>query len=198
MHTIAAVAFIPYALVVRSNENENTGVTVQKTLLRAFGFAILGFAGYSIIMAIATRMFPAYAYYFSNSQWSDFNYNAALFNTLISVVFALAGACVFRNKELNNTQRFAAIMIGFSIIFNVLSMRMEIWNRLAGMFGIYTNLLWVSEFPSEIQNVKNRWILNSCIILFALAYMLIVLIFALNGRRLFHIWCDDKTFTEPG
>ena len=177
MHTIAAVAFIPYALVVRSNENENTGVTVQKTLLRAFGFAVLGFAGYSIIMAIATRLFPAYAYYFSNSQWSDSNYNAALFNTLISVVFALAGACVFRNKELNNIQRFSAIMIGFSIIFNVLSMRMEIWNRLAGMFGIYTNLLWVSEFSSEIQNVKNRWILNSCIILFALAYMLIVLIF---------------------
>lgn len=178
MHTIAVVAFVPYALVVRSNNNEeDTNLTVGKTLLRAFGFAIAGFAGYSVIMAIAVRLFPTYAYYFSNSRWSDSNYNAALFNTLISVVFALAGACVFKNKKLNNTQRFAAIMIGFSIIFNVLSMRMEIWNRLAGMFGIYTNLLWASEFTSEIDSVKNRWILNSCIILFALAYMLIVLIF---------------------
>ena len=148
-----------------------------KALLRAGGLAIIGFAGYSIIMAIAMRLFPSYAYYFNNSRWSDSNYNAALFNTLISAVFAIAGACVFGNKKLNNTQRFAAIMIGFSIIFNVLSMRMEIWNRLAGMFGIYTNLLWVSEFSSEIQSVKNRWILNSCIILFALAYMLIVLIY---------------------
>ena len=100
-----------------------------------------------------------------------------LFAVLISVVFALAGACVFRSKELNSTQRFAAIMIGFSIVFNVLSMRMEIWSRIAGMFSIYTYLLWVPEFTSEIHSVRNRWILNSSIALLALAYMLIVLIF---------------------
>ena len=177
VHTIALVAFVPYALIVRSkNTSEDTSLTVGKALLRSFALAAIGFIGYSLIMRVVSFLFPQYAYYFS-STWSDANYNASLFAVLISVVFALAGACVFRSKELNSTQRFAAIMIGFSIVFNVLSMRMEIWSRIAGMFSIYTYLLWVPEFTSEIHSVRNRWILNSSIALLALAYMLIVLIF---------------------
>lgn len=178
MHNIAIVAFIPYALIVRSNGNkEKTDLTAKKALLQAFGLAMIGFAGYSLIMNVTVRIFPAYAHYFSGSRWSDVNYNASLFNTLIAVVFASAGMVIFRNKPLNNTQRFAAIMLGLSIVFNVLSMRMEIWNRIAGMFSIYTYLLWVPEFISKIRGIRNRWILKTSIFMFALAYMLIVLIF---------------------
>ena len=178
IHTVAFILFVPYVLVIRRNNDHDgdTSLTVEKALLRTSVLALVCFVGYSIVMLVATRLFPSYARYF-NSRWSDSNYNAALFNTMISVVFAIAGAYIFGNKKLDVTQRFAAIMIGFSIVFNVLSMRMEIWSRLAGMFGIYTNLLWVSEFSSEIQDEKSRWILNGCVTLLALAYMLIILVF---------------------
>lgn len=177
VHTIALVAFVPYVLLLRGNNTlEDINLTVGKALLLSFALAIIGFVGYSLIMRIASLVFPQYAYYF-NSTWSDANYNASLFAVLISVVFALAGACIFKNKELNGTRRFAVIMIGFSIIFNVLSMRMEIWSRLTGVFSIYTYLLWVPEFTSEIDSIRNRRILNSCIAMFALAYMLVILIF---------------------
>lgn len=177
VHTIALAAFIPYVLILRSgSESEVTSLTMGKTLLRTFGLAVISFVGYSAILRFASALFPQYAHYFRGT-WSDANYNASLFAALISLVFAIAGACVFRGRLLNNTQRFAAIMIGLSIVFSVLSMRMEIWSRIAGMFNIYTYLLWVPEFTSEIRRTRNRWILNSCIFLFALAYMLIVLIF---------------------
>lgn len=177
MHGIAIVAFIPYALVVRNNnyETEETSLTVDKALLRALGLAAIAFAGYSLVMRLITMVFPRYAHYFTGT-WSDANYSASLLNTLIAFVFAIVGAVSFRNKKLSNIQRFAAIMLGFSIVFNVLSMRMEIWSRVARMFGIYTYLLWVPEFTSEIYSIKNRWILNSSIVLFALAHMLVILL----------------------
>ena len=117
-----------------------------------------------------------YVGYF-RGEWSDANYNASLFTTLIKLSFAIVGAIVFRNKKLNKNQRFAAIMLSLTIIFDVLSMRMEIWRRIAGMFGIYIYLLWVAEVTSEIHSAKNRVILNTAIVLFSAAYMLIVLVF---------------------
>ena len=120
---------------------------------------------YSVIMAVAIKLHTTYAGYF-RGEWSDANYNASLFTTLIKLSFAIVGAIVFRDKKLNKNQRFAAIMLSLTIIFDVLSMCMEIWGRIAGMFGIYIYLLWVAEVTSEIRSAKNRVILNTAIYCF--------------------------------
>ena len=177
IHTVAFIAYIPYILILfTKGEEAETSYTAQKILLRSIGLAIVGFVGYSIVMRIAVRLFPAYTYYFL-SVWGESNYNASLFNTLIAVVFAAAGGIVLKTATLNNIQRFATIMIGFSIVFYVLSMRMEIWNRIAGIFSIYTYLLWVPEFVSDISDLKNSIIVRLSIVIAAFFYMVIVLYF---------------------
>lgn len=177
-HTVAIVGVIPWILVIRSNseKEEYNCFTASKMLKNAIWIAGIAFVAYSVIMAVAIKLLPQYAGYF-RGEWSDANYNASLFNTLIQLSFAVVGAIVFRDKKLNKNQRFAAIMLSLTIIFDVLSMRMEIWGRIAGMFGIYTYLLWVPEITSEIHSAKNRVILNTAIVLFSAAYMLIVLVF---------------------
>ncbi len=135
------------------------------------------FIGYSAILTFCIKLLPKYAGYFVG-EWSDANYSASLFNTLIQLSFAIVGVIVFRNKKLNKNQKFAAMMRSLTIIFDVLSMRMEIWGgRIAGMFGIYTYLLWVPEITSEIRSAKNRVVVNTAILLFSAAYMLIVLVY---------------------
>lgn len=177
-HTVAIVGVIPWILVVRSNseKEEYNSFTARKMLKNTIWIAGIAFVAYSVIMAVTIKLLPQYAGYF-RGEWSDANYNASLFNTLIQLSFAVVGAIVFREKKLNKNQRFAAIMLSLTIIFDVLSMRMEIWGRIAGMFGIYTYLLWVPEVTSEIHSAKNRVILNTAIVLFSAAYMLIVLVF---------------------
>ena len=177
-HTVAIVGIIPWFLIVHSNsvKEEYNCFTASKMLKNTIWISGIAFVAYSVIMAVAIKLLPQYAGYF-RGEWSDANYNASLFNTLIQLSFAVVGAIVFRNKKLNKNQRFAAIMLSLTIIFDVLSMRMEIWGRIAGMFGIYTYLLWVSEVTSEIHSAKNRAILNTAIVLFSAAYMLIVLVF---------------------
>ena len=183
IHTISVVVFIPFIILIRGQgKAENANATAGRVFLMSIAISVIGFLGYSIVMFIAVKLFPMYAKYFSG-RWSDSNYFGSLFSALIAIVFALAGVFIFDNKQLNKTQRFAAIMIGFSIIFSVLSMRMEIWNRMAGMFSIYTFLLWVPEFTSEIQKIEYRWIVNGTVFFSSLAYMLVVLIFRPEWTR---------------
>lgn len=172
------MGFIPWILIVYSEAkiDEYSSFTAGKMLKNTLIIAGISFILYSVIMALTIKILPQYAGYFKG-EWSDSNYNASLFNTLIQLVFAVVGVIVFRNEELNKNQKFAAIMLSLTIILDVLSMRMEIWGRIAGMFGIYTYLLWVPEVASEIYSAKNRVILNTAIILFSAAYMLIVLVF---------------------
>lgn len=177
-HTVAIMGFIPWILIVYSEAkiDEYSSFTAGKMLKNTLIIAGISFILYSVIMALTIKILPQYAGYFKG-EWSDSNYNASLFNTLIQLVFAVVGVIVFRNEELNKNQKFAAVMLSLTIIFDVLSMKMEIWGRIAGMFGIYTYLLWVPEVTSEIYSAKNRVILNTAIILFSAAYMLIVLVF---------------------
>ena len=67
-------------------------------------------------------------------------------------------------------------MLSLSIVFLVLSMRMEIWGRVTGMFSIYALVIWVPEFLNEIKLYSNRWIVETAVVLFSFAYMLIVLV----------------------
>ena len=73
-------------------------------------------------------------------------------------------------------------MLSLTIVFDVLSMRMEIWGRIAGMFSVYTYLLWVPEVTSEIHSAKNRVILNTANVLYSAAYMMIVLVCRRSAR----------------
>lgn len=177
-HTVAVVGVVPWILMIRSDNKGNrlNCITASKMLKSTIWIAGIAFIAYSVIMVVAVKLFPQYAGYFKG-EWSDANYNASLFNTLIQLSFSIVGAIVFRNKKLNKNQRFAVIMLSLTIVFDVLSMRMEIWGRIAGMFSIYTYLLWVPEFTSEIYSVKNRTLLNVAIVLFSAAYMLTVLVF---------------------
>ena len=167
-HTIAIVGVIPWILVVLSNSDKKAfhSFTASKMLKITLLISGIAFVVYPIIMVVAAKLLPPYYAAYLEGEWSDSNYNASLFNTLIQLAFAIVGVIVFRN-----------IMLSLTIFFEVLSMRMEIWGRIAGFFSIYTNLLWASEVTAEIQSTKIRRILNTTIVLCSAAYMLIVLIF---------------------
>lgn len=178
-HTIAIVGVIPWILVVLSNSDKKAfhSFTASKMLKITLLISGIAFVVFPIIMVVAAKLLPPYYAAYLEGEWSDSNYNASLFNTLIQLAFAIVGVIVFKNKELNKEQRFAAIMLSLTIFFEVLSMRMEIWGRIAGFFSIYTDLLWASEVTAEIQSTKIRRILNTTIVLCSAAYMLIVLTF---------------------
>lgn len=187
-HTVAYIGFLPYILVIQSNrdkpqkparrhEKVRTGeVTAYRMLGYTSIIACIAFAGYSFIMFLVEIILPDYAHYFFG-EWSDVNYNASLFNTLIQLTFALVGAVIFGKRALDKSQRMAAIMLALSIIFYALSMRMEIWERVAGLFGIYTYLIWAPAFTSEIYKAQERFLVNTAIVAFSAAYMLIVLVY---------------------
>lgn len=176
-HTIAIIAFAPWGLLIRQGKNEDeSGLSIQSAVIRTLFVAVIVFMGYSIIMRVVIAILPAYTYYFYGT-WSDSNYFASLLNTLISIAFLFAGVIVLRGRKLKNIQRFSIIMLGFNIASLVLSMRMEIWGRLAGLFGIYVYLIWVPEFMHEIQLKSNRQIIECAITVFSFLYMVIVLVF---------------------
>lgn len=181
-HSGAGIAFIPYILLITSTLRMCFFSTAKKMLKVTIIVAVGSFIGYSLIMALASSIAPAYAGYFSGT-WSDSNYNAALFNTLIPLTFAIAGATILGDELLNRKQQFAAIMISFSIVFNTLSMRMEIWNRMAGMFNIYTYLLWTPEFVCRIKKAKSRGVILILIVTFSALYMWMVLTFRPEWSR---------------
>lgn len=182
-HTAAVVAFMPWFFLIRQGVNEDSSkLTMHNAIFNTLILAIFVYVGYSIIMMITARFFPFYASYFFGT-WSDPNYFASLLHTLMSLTFMSAGALVFRGKRITNIQRFAVIMLGFAIVFQVLSMRMEIWSRVSGFFNIYVSLLWVPEFLNEIHLRKNRIVTELAIVSFAFAYMLIILIFRPEWTR---------------
>lgn len=177
-HTAAFVGFIPWLLIIRYNRTsgEYKGFTVSNMLRKTILIAVGVFGAYSVVLIVAIKILPQYAGYFRGT-WSDANYNASLFNTLIQLTVAVVGAIVFKSKALNNPQRFAAIMLSLTIIFDTLSMRMEIWGRIAGMFSIYSYLLWIPEVTSEIHSARSRALLNTVVVFFSAAYMIIVLVY---------------------
>ena len=176
-HAIVVVAFVPWILMIRkgNNEDEST-LSIQWAVIRTILLAAIVFVAYSLFMRITIIIFPGYSNYFYGT-WSDSNYFASLLKTLISVVFLIVGAIVLRGRKLTYLQRFSIIMLGLNIVFHVLSMRMEIWGRIANLFEIYAYLIWVPEFLGEIQLKSNRWIIECAITGFSFLYMLVVLVF---------------------
>ncbi len=176
-HTIAILAFIPWVLNLRlERSDEESKMTTQFAVFYTLFIAIIVYSAYSLIMRLAMSFFPSYAHYFSGI-WSDSNYSASLLNTLMYLTFLVVGGIVLRGRRLTNVQRFSVIMLSLSIVFQVLSMRMEIWGRATGMFSIYALVIWVPEFLNEIKLLTNRWIVESTVVLSSLTYMLIVLIY---------------------
>ena len=176
-HTPSVVMMIPWVLLFRQGEvEEESKLTMQYAIARVALLSTIVFLGYSVVMHATTLFFPKYVSYFY-SEWSDSNYNAALFNTLIDIVFFSLWTVSLQKKRLTHLQRFSAIMVGFSIIFHVLSMRMEIWGRIAGYFSIYTYLIWTPETLSEFKLRTNRRLIRTAIVTLSLLYMIIVLVF---------------------
>ena len=174
-HSSSYVAFIPWLLMINHGEKEElTNLKIRIVIFRTFFIAVVLFVTYSLIMRITMAVLPVYSAYFQ-STWSDSNYFASLLKSLISMVFLICGAAILRKRRLTNLQRFSAIMLGLCIAFQVLSMRMEIWGRVVGFFEIYSFLLWIPEFLSELHLINNKRIIEGGIIGFSFLYMIIVL-----------------------
>ena len=174
---VALVCFVPYVMLVRESSEERTDITLRKRMFRSMMYALIAFLAYTLVMQLAIRIFPSYAHYLTNSRWSDSNYFGSFFKSLIHIVFLITGAIVFRNKKLDGFQHFLSIMLGFAVIFNVLSMRMEIWSRVSSMFSAYTTLVFAAEIVDEVKERKTRHALMGAILLGAFAYMIITLHF---------------------
>ena len=174
-HTVAILAFMPWVLMIRQGRNdEESELSIRLAVKRTLFLAFIAFISYALVIRIALSILPGYLGYLFG-EWNDPNYFAALFKSLISIAFLVVGAVIFSGKKLTYAQRFAVIMLGLNILFQVMSMRMEIWGRVASLFGIYAYLMWIPEFLDEMQ--RNRWITETAIVGFSCLYMLIVLFF---------------------
>lgn len=173
MHTVAILAFVPYIMWIFRNTRIMEKITPRKAIKWTI-FILLGvYIAYPTVVRMVVWLFPKYIGYFT-SRWSDTNYFAALINTMIEVVFLIIGAYYLGNKRLDDTEWFALIMLICSITFYALSMRMEIWSKVAIMFRIYTVILWTPAFVRNIRNRKKRLFIKSLIVSFSWMYLLVV------------------------
>lgn len=175
-HSTAIVAFVPFVIWVFSKFRDAIRITPNSIVKWTIITAVAAFLAYPYIMRLVSFVAPKYANYFIGI-WGESNYFASFFNTLIQLVFLIVGSIYLRNYEETKIEKFAFIMLFISVIINTLSMRMEIWARLAGMFSIYTGVLFAPMFTSAVEDSKNRVILKSCVFLFSFAYMLVTFIF---------------------
>lgn len=175
-HSVAIVALIPWFILIRTPADKEE-FSLQNTLLWIVVLSLFVFVFYSLIMWISSVLFASEADYYFNSIFSDSNYFGSLLNVLVSVSFLTVGAIALRGRVLDRMQRFGLIMLGANLIFLVLSMRMEIWERIAGLFSAYTALIWVPEFMSVIENRNNYVIIKWAIILLTFTKMIVILVF---------------------
>ena len=175
-HNMSVVAFIPFVLWVIPKSRTSNRINARSVLKWTIILAIVAFVSYSYIMRLVGIIVPQYAHYFSG-RWGEANYNASFFKMLIQLAFLVVGSIYLRNEDLNDMDRFSLIMLCISVVVGTLSMRMEIWGRLTGMFSIYTAILFAPAFSSRIEEGHNRAIVKSSVFLFSLAYMLVTFIF---------------------
>jgi len=175
IHTVAFVEFIPYAIWIVPHEKLIDNFPVKKLLVISVTAAVVLFLGYGFVQGIVTRVFPSYITYF-HGRWSDANYSASLVKTIITLVFFIVGNYYLKKQGATDRTKFSALMLSFALIVDVLSMRMEIWSRVTGMFSIYIALLWCPDFIENMKRAKDRLILKSVIISFSFLYFVTILI----------------------
>lgn len=175
-HSIAIVAMVPFVLWIFHRFRDVLPISPTSTTKWTVICAIAAFILYPYIMRLVGLISPQYAHYFIGI-WGESNYFASLFKMLIQFVFLIVGSIYLRNRQVTNIEKFALMMIFISVITDTLSIRMEIWGRLTGMFSIYTGVLFAPMFTSVVDEPKNRMILKSSVFMFSLAYMLVTFIF---------------------
>ena len=176
-HTVSVIAFVPWIIILRhSDDSREYKYSMQYVVLLTVLLCVAVFFGYSLIMRISSALFTQKSDFYFNSKWGDANYFGSLINGLVNASFFAVGSIAFRGRVLTKLQRFGAIMLGMTLIFNVLSMRMEFWGRIASLFGVYTALIWVPEFLSVIENKSNVLIIKSAIIVLTFLEMLTILV----------------------
>ena len=175
-HNMAVVAFAPYLLWLLAKVKAALRITPRSVLKWTIIIAVLVFSAYPYIMRLVSLLFPQYTHYFSGT-WADANYSASLFKVLIQLVFLIVGVIYLRKQKVTEIEEFALIMIFIAVVTNTLSMRMEIWGRLSGLFSTYTGILFAPMFTSTISEAKNRLAVKASVVVFSLAYLLITFIF---------------------
>lgn len=175
-HSSALVMFIPYIMIIREENAFSKGpVYVRDHIRRILSIAVFAFMIHSLVVKIATMVMPAYAGYL-NSVWGDANYFGSALNTAIPLTLLLFCSKILGDQPLDRDEQNAMILCGFEIVFFVLSMRMEFWNRLAQYFSIYLYGLFVPDALSKIPNDYDRWGINTIIVIMAILSMLVVLL----------------------
>lgn len=175
-HSSALVMFIPYIMIIRGENAFSKGpVYAHDHVRKILGLAAFGFMIHSLVVKIVTMIIPVYATYI-NSVWGNANYFGSALNTAIPLTLLLFCSRILGNNPLDREQQNAMILCGFEIVFFVLSMRMEFWNRLAQYFSIYLYGLFVPNTLVKIPNDYDRWGMNTVIVIMAILSMLVVLL----------------------
>lgn len=175
-HNSAFVGLLPYMIWVLGGNTLMKYLNSKNVTCWAMGIAIALFAMYGVVMRAISIVLPKYTFYFTGT-WSDSNYSASLINTLIQVVFLLVGSFYYYGREFDEVDVFSALMMVFSVSCTTLSMRMEIWSRLASTFSIFTALIWVPGFSTRITRKYERAAVEYWISVLCILYMIIILTF---------------------
>lgn len=177
IHTVAYVTFAPFAIWVIPITHRSiiSKITPTSCIKWSIILSVVCFVFYPAVMSAVSRILPQYVGYFLGT-WSDSNYVASLIGVLMSFAFLLVGYFYMKDRELDDTERFALLMITFAMIFGTLSMRMEIWSRIVGIFSIYIGLLWAPAFLQNIHG-RNRFIVKITVIGFSWLYLIVIFVF---------------------
>lgn len=175
-HSSAAIGFIPYAMIIRADNSYRKETTAKEEAFKITVIAVLAFALHSVLLKVMFLVSPDYMSYM-DSDWGEANFFGSLLNTAIPLLFLWVGAFIMKQDKLTRREKIGILLLGLDIIFYTLSMRMKVWNRLAGYFNIYTCVLWIPEFTAHIKNHEDRWIVKAVIFFFTFLAMVVILHF---------------------
>ena len=169
-HTLSlvALALIPFAML-KLNRKTIYFIVICSLILFDFGRDI-----FTVLLSI----FSKYSYY-TNSIYRDSNYFGSLIKFLfVFITFIICIYCIYqsdRKNELFNDDTFKVLFfINLAyIIFSMLTMQVNLFNRLAHVFSIF-RIIFIPYCIALIDNNSKRKNITGLTVTLFLAYFIVV------------------------
>lgn len=158
-----------------------------KYILILFFLIIITFIFFGKFYNVIVFLFVKYSSYMRGTYGRE-NYFGSLIEALVSLaIFSLGFICIkkdiFKEKNKSNILEYERRRINFLlwimsayIFFSVMTIKMNIFNRLVSYFLIFT-IIWIPEAFKFIKNKKERNLYYYLVILLTLVYCNTILLF---------------------
>lgn len=150
----------------------------KKTLIYTMIFAIICFILSDKVFSIMTNVIGKYAGY-EDSIFGESNYFGALFQSaFFCYIYIFCHIIITKSTNLKDYKenQFYLKLIGLAAIFEILSMRIQIFSRVALYFWIVSIIL-IPKAIKSIERPKNKFYLSLIIYISLLMYWLIIALY---------------------